>query len=58
MTNNPIRAALFALTILYGLLIGLLAMLDAPALGLVAAIGGVLLGLGWAFAGRFTRGRA
>ncbi|HEU5030047.1 MAG TPA: hypothetical protein VFV01_34405 [Spirillospora sp.] len=58
MNNNPIRAALFALTILYGLLIGLLAMLDTPALGLVAAIGGVLLGLGWAFAGRFTRGGA
>ncbi|GAA0243813.1 hypothetical protein GCM10009527_045670 [Actinomadura nitritigenes] len=58
MNNNPVRAALFALTILYGLLIALLAVLDTPALGLVAAIGGVLLGLGWAFSGRFTRGRA
>ncbi|GAA2156699.1 hypothetical protein [Actinomadura napierensis] len=58
MNNNPVRTALFALTMLYGLLIALLAMLDFSALGLVAAIGGVLLGLGWAFAGRFTRGRA
>jgi hypothetical protein len=58
MTNNPLRTALFALTIVYGLLIGLLATLDVSALGLVAAIGGVLLGLGWAFAGRFGRERA
>jgi hypothetical protein len=58
MNNNPIRAALFALTMLYGLLIAVLAVLDVDALGLVAAIGGVLLGFGWAFSGRFTRGRA
>jgi hypothetical protein len=58
MNHHPVRAALFVLTIVYGLLIALLAVLDTPALGLVAAIGGVLLGLGWAFAGRLTGGRA
>ncbi|SNR55453.1 hypothetical protein [Actinomadura mexicana] len=46
---------MFTLTILYGLVIALLAMLDVPALGIVAAIGGVLLGCGWGFSGRFTR---
>ncbi|MGI5322037.1 hypothetical protein [Actinomadura nitritigenes] len=55
MSKNPIRVGLSALTGIYGLTIAVLAMLDVPSLGLIAAIGAVLLGMGWAFSGRFTR---
>ncbi|MEO3828767.1 hypothetical protein [Actinomadura sp. B10D3] len=57
MNSTAARQALLALTVLYGLLIALLAVLDVAALGIVAAAGAVLLGLGWAFAGRLTRGK-
>ncbi|WP_433468304.1 hypothetical protein [Spirillospora sp. CA-128828] len=55
MNKNPVRQALFVLTIVYGLVIGLLAVLDVDALGVVAAAGAVLIGLGWGFSGMFTR---
>ncbi|WP_433478170.1 hypothetical protein ACQPZP_14720 [Spirillospora sp. CA-142024] len=55
MNKSPVRQALFVLTIVYGLAIALLAVLDVDALGVVAAAGAVLIGLGWGFSGRFTR---
>jgi hypothetical protein len=58
MNKNIARQALFALTVLYGLVIALLAMLDVPGLGLFAAAGAVVIGLGWGCAGLFARGGA
>lgn len=58
MNTSIVRQALFALTVLYGLAIALLAMLDVPALGLVASIGAVLIGLGWGCSGMLTRTKA
>ncbi|NVI91329.1 hypothetical protein [Actinomadura sp. BRA 177] len=55
MSHSTVRQALFALTALYGLVIAVLAMLDVAALGLVASVGAVLIGLGWGCAGRFAR---
>ncbi|WP_024935998.1 MULTISPECIES: hypothetical protein [Actinomadura] len=55
MNSTAVRQALLALTVVYGLLIALLAVLDVAALGLVASAGAVLIGLGWGFAGRLTR---
>ncbi|URN00187.1 hypothetical protein LUW76_41015 [Actinomadura madurae] len=55
MNSTAVRQALLALTVVYGLLIALLAVLDVAALGLVASAGAVLIGLGWGLAGRPTR---
>ena len=55
MNKHIVQRALLALSVLYGLVIALLATLDAPALGTVAAVGGVLIGFGWAFSGMFVR---
>ncbi|MWA01080.1 hypothetical protein F8568_011960 [Actinomadura sp. LD22] len=54
MSKKNFRAGLSALTGIYGLTIAVLAMLDVSSLGLIAAIGAVLLGMGWAFSGRFA----
>lgn len=48
---------LLPLSAAYGLLIGLLAVLDVESLGLIAAIGGVLLGFCWAGSGLLGRRR-
>jgi hypothetical protein len=58
MNKDIARKALFALTVLYGLVVALLAMLDVAAVGVVAAVGAVLIGLGWGCAGLFARGGA
>lgn len=55
MNKDIARKALFALTVLYGLAIALLAMLDVAAVGVVAAVGAVLIGLGWGCSGMFAR---
>ncbi|NKZ05664.1 hypothetical protein [Actinomadura latina] len=57
MNKSVARRVLFALTVLYGLAIALLAMLDVGAVGLVASIGAVVIGLGWGGSGMFTRHR-
>ncbi|MFB4308019.1 hypothetical protein [Actinomadura sp. GTD37] len=56
MNKNIARQALFAFTVLYGLVIALLAVLDVAALGVFAAIGAVAIGLGWGCSGMFARG--
>ena len=43
------------LCIVYGALIGILAMTSTADLGLIATIGAVLLGLGWTGMGMFTK---
>lgn len=58
MNKDIARKALFALTVLYGLVVALLAMLDVAAVGVVAAVGAVLIGLGWGCSGMFARGGA
>ncbi|MEU8341698.1 hypothetical protein SAMN05443665_1001168 [Actinomadura meyerae] len=55
MNKNTVRRALFAFTVLYGLLIALLSALDVEALGVVAAVGAVLIGLGWGCSGMLAR---
>lgn len=55
MNKNTARRALFALTVLYGLVIALLSALDVAAVGVVAAVGAVLIGLGWGCSGMFAR---
>lgn len=55
MNKNFARQALFALTVVYGVVIALLAMLDVDALGVFASIGAVIIGLGWGCSGMFTR---
>ncbi|QKW35030.1 hypothetical protein HUT06_14130 [Actinomadura sp. NAK00032] len=55
MNKNTARRALFALTVLYGLVIALLSAVDFQAVGVVAAVGAVLIGLGWGCSGMFAR---
>jgi hypothetical protein len=55
MNKNTVRRALFAFTVLYGLLIALLSALDVAALGVVASVGAVLIGLGWGCSGMLAR---
>jgi hypothetical protein len=55
MTENPLRKVLFAVTVLYGLVVALLAALEVDALGPVAAVGAVVIGLGWGCSGSFAR---
>jgi hypothetical protein len=43
------------LCIVYGALIGVLAMTSVSDLGLIATIGAILLGLGWVGMGMFTK---
>lgn len=55
MNKNVARQALFALTVLYGLGVALLTVLDVPGVGVFASAGAVAIGLGWGCAGMFTR---
>ncbi|NEA22883.1 hypothetical protein [Actinomadura bangladeshensis] len=55
MNKNIARQALFALTVLYGLAIALLTVLDVQGVGVFAAAGAVVIGLGWGCAGMFHR---
>ncbi|GAA1811973.1 hypothetical protein [Actinomadura chokoriensis] len=56
MNKTIARQALFALTVLYGLAIALLTVLDVPGVGVFAAAGAVVIGLGWGCAGMLNRG--
>ncbi len=49
---------LIALSMLYGCVIAILAVVDSPAIGLVAMIGAVVLGFLWAVRGLFVTRRA
>lgn len=55
MNKNTVRRALFTLTVLYGLVIAVLSALDVPAVGVVASMGAVLIGLGWGCSGMVAR---
>ncbi|GAA3213234.1 hypothetical protein [Nonomuraea helvata] len=48
MNQNTYRRLMLILTIAYGVLIAALAMLGLGNLGLVAIVGGLVVGLGWA----------
>ncbi|HEY4459201.1 MAG TPA: hypothetical protein VGN81_33120 [Pseudonocardiaceae bacterium] len=43
------------LCIVYGAVIGILAMTHLSNLGLIATIGAIVLGLGWSGVGRFSK---
>ena len=55
MRHKPAARFAIGMSIGFGLLIAILAILDVDALGTVAAIGGVLLGGMWVFIALFTR---
>ena len=47
--------AMVTLCIVYGAIIGILAMTHIANLGLIATIGAIILGLGWSGVGRFSK---
>lgn len=51
MSRRQLGAIMLALSIVYGGLIGLLAVLGSGAVSAVAIIGGTIVGLGWALSG-------
>ncbi|MER5998751.1 hypothetical protein ABT120_09275 [Nonomuraea angiospora] len=51
MTQKTYPRLMLALTVIYGLVIALLALLQTGGVGLVAIVGGVIVGLGWALTG-------
>lgn len=44
----PATTVALVVSVLYGLTVGLLAVLDVPAMGTVAVVGGLVLGAMWA----------
>ena len=55
MDRKLYGSIMLAASIVYGALIGLLAVLDSGALVPAAIIGGAVIGLGWALSGSVTR---
>ena len=55
MNKTTYRNVMFALTLLFGAVIAVMAIVGLHSIGIVAAVGGVLLGLGWAMLGTLTR---
>ncbi|MFI6326268.1 hypothetical protein ACIBG8_52720 [Nonomuraea sp. NPDC050556] len=53
MNKNLYRSIMLALSILYGALIAILALVGTGNLGVIAAVGAVVLGAGWALYGIF-----
>ncbi|MET9249819.1 hypothetical protein ACIHFD_13960 [Nonomuraea sp. NPDC051941] len=51
MTQKTYPRLMLALTVIYGLVIALLALLQTGGVGVVAIVGGVIVGLGWALTG-------
>ena len=51
MERKKINRVLVLLSIVYGIVVGLLGALESSALTVVAIIGGALLGISWAAAG-------
>lgn len=55
MDRKRYGSIMLAASIVYGALIGLLAVLDSGALVPAAIVGGALIGVGWALYGSVTR---
>jgi membrane associated rhomboid family serine protease len=51
MNQKSYVRMMLVLTVLFGVLVGALAILGSGGVGVVAAIGGIIIGLGWAFTG-------
>ncbi|MGW0196690.1 hypothetical protein [Nonomuraea sp. NPDC003201] len=55
MTQKTYPRLMLALTVVYGLVIALLALLQTGGVGIVAIVGGVIVGLGWALTGLLAK---
>ncbi|MEW1842247.1 hypothetical protein AB0392_30260 [Nonomuraea angiospora] len=51
MNQKTYLRLMLALTVVYGVVIALLALLGTGGVGVVAIVGGVVVGLGWALTG-------
>ncbi|MBB5778667.1 hypothetical protein AB0K16_16495 [Nonomuraea jabiensis] len=51
MTQKTYLRLMLALTVVYGVVIALLALLQTGGVGVVAIVGGLVVGLGWALTG-------
>ncbi|MBE1591531.1 hypothetical protein ACFPOI_13395 [Nonomuraea angiospora] len=51
MNQKTYLRLMLALTVVYGVVIALLALLETGGVGVVAIVGGVVVGLGWALTG-------
>ncbi|MEV4011847.1 hypothetical protein AB0J35_15200 [Nonomuraea angiospora] len=51
MTQKTYLRLMLALTVVYGVVIALLALLQTGGVGVVAIVGGLIVGLGWALTG-------
>ncbi|MFC4113079.1 hypothetical protein [Nonomuraea zeae] len=51
MNQKSYLRLMLALTLIFGASIAVLALLQVGDIGIVAAVGGIILGLGWALAG-------
>ncbi|WP_431927509.1 hypothetical protein [Nonomuraea jabiensis] len=51
MTQKTYLRLMLALTMVYGVVIALLALLQTGGVGVVAIVGGLIVGLGWALTG-------
>jgi uncharacterized membrane protein len=58
MTPELATRLLIALSLCFGIAVAILGVLDSPAIGLVAAIGAIVLGGLWALRGAFFGRRA
>jgi hypothetical protein len=58
MTHRQLANIALVASVLFGAIIAILAVTDSPALGTVAAIGGILLGVMWVVIGVVRRKRA
>jgi len=55
MNKDLFRRIMLALSVIYGVLVGVLAMVDSGATGLVAIIGAIVIGLLWTAFGMIGR---
>ncbi|MBO2453015.1 hypothetical protein J4573_38395 [Actinomadura barringtoniae] len=55
MNKDLFRRIMLALSICYGVLVGVMAMFDSGATGLVAIIGAIVIGILWTLFGMFSR---
>jgi hypothetical protein len=51
MTQKTYLRLMLALTVIYGVVIALLAVLQTGGVGVAAIVGGLVVGLGWALTG-------
>ncbi|MEU6785648.1 hypothetical protein ABZ912_41210 [Nonomuraea angiospora] len=55
MTQKTYLRLMLALTMVYGVVIALLTLLQTGGVGVAAIVGGVIVGLGWALTGVLTK---